>query len=78
MTEKVIDITEIVRSDEKHEIIKLSTWDLEQALQHYLMQNGQITNADEVVGMNIEPINNEEMPVVHLTIRKENPYGNKK
>jgi hypothetical protein len=71
MTEKVIDITEIVRTDEKHEEIRLSYWDLEQALQQYLLQNGQITNADEVAGMSVEPSDDDPMPTVILTILKE-------
>lgn len=51
MTENVIELRQYRTAT--HDSIKVSAFDLEQALTEYLMQNGQITNADEVVGLEV-------------------------
>jgi hypothetical protein len=49
MTENVIELRQY--RDKTTDTIRISGWDLEQAIAEYLLQNGQITNADEVLGL---------------------------
>lgn len=51
MTENIIELRQW--RDAENDSIRISSFDLEQALSEYLLQNGQITNADEVVGLEI-------------------------
>jgi hypothetical protein len=74
MTEKVVDLL-VQRGKEPHmDDIHMGAWDLQQALEAYLLENGQITNSDEVRGMSIRPPGrgeDEDYPMVTIHIQRE-------
>lgn len=73
MTENVIDITDIVRLDDRHDEIILTLFDIQQAVESYLQENGQISNADEVIGMSVTTTHHEsdDFPGIKITVKRE-------
>jgi riboflavin synthase alpha subunit len=73
MTENVIDITDIVRIDDRNDEIYLTLFDIQQAVESYLLENGQITNGDEVMGMSVTTTHHasDEFPGISITVKRE-------
>ena len=77
MTEKVVEFMQKGPTPDTV-AITMGAWDLEHALSEYLLQNGQITNADQVVGLHLKPPAEDDdgdYPEVEIIIKTEAKNG---